>query len=147
MLLPEISTTFLTSCFAHLDPVGRVMQYASAGHPPMLLMRAGSEEPEWLQAQGVPIGAIPDPGYRTQDVPLLPGDRLIMYSDGLTEAGDPDTGLFDYQGVERYVRDARGMSLERFADGLLSEAARFDRHPGDLSRFRDDLTLIVVQVS
>lgn len=123
------------------------MQYARTGHPPVLLLRAGDPEPEWLQALGVPLGAIPDPGGRTREVPLSPGDRLIMYTDGLTEAGDPDTGLFDHQGVERYVRDDTETSLKRFADGLLYEAALFDGHPGNLSRFRDDLTLIVVQVS
>ncbi|HET9299405.1 MAG TPA: PP2C family protein-serine/threonine phosphatase, partial [Candidatus Polarisedimenticolaceae bacterium] len=84
-----------------LDPATGVLDYCNAGHnPPMLMRRSG--EVERLQGSGPVLGILPDVGFTQRAVRMEPGDLLLIFSDGVTEAVDPAGEEF---GEDRLVRE------------------------------------------
>lgn len=93
----RIDQNFVTALVAACDRSAGVLHYASAGHPLPLLCRRGSVQTLPCQA-GLPLGIFPDQSYRSAHVPLEPGDLILAYTDGISEAISPDGEFF---GVER----------------------------------------------
>lgn len=80
---------FATAIVAILDPEHRSVAFANAGHNPALLVRA-SGAVETLASTGMPLGMVSDRPYQRGEVHLHPGDTLLLYTDGYTEAAGPD---------------------------------------------------------
>jgi sigma-B regulation protein RsbU (phosphoserine phosphatase) len=135
-----ISGRFVTFCYLRLDTRERRLTYANAGHNPPLLLRTDGTV-ERLTAGGTVLGVFPEAAYDEAELPLAPGDRLIVYTDGITEAEDP--GGHEY-GEERLIAAARRLDNRDAAAlqaGLFSEVAAFAAGP-----LQDDATLIVAIV-
>ncbi len=79
------TTDFATVCYAILDPASGVLEYASAGHPPMLVVAPGGAVTVLDQAQSAPLSGGPARPRRTAATTLEPGSLLVLYSDGLVE--------------------------------------------------------------
>jgi serine phosphatase RsbU (regulator of sigma subunit) len=85
---------FVTCLLALMDPVSGHVRYANAGHnPPYLCNAQGAVE---LRATGIPLGLFPDLEYEEKETYLQSGDSLLMYSDGLVEAHNPDRVMFGF---------------------------------------------------
>jgi serine phosphatase RsbU (regulator of sigma subunit) len=85
---------FVTCLLAVLDPETGHVRYANAGHNPPYL--CGSREAVELRATGLPLGIFPDLEYEEKETHLHSGDNLLMYSDGLVEAHDPQRVMFGF---------------------------------------------------
>jgi serine phosphatase RsbU (regulator of sigma subunit) len=94
---------FATLFLAVLDPAGGGFRYASAGHNPPLLLRQ-SGETEWLKPAGTPLGMFPGMKYPVMEVELFPGDLVVSYTDGITEAVNWQGDEFEEAGLESAVR-------------------------------------------
>ena len=88
---------YATAFLAVLEPATGHLRYANAGHNPALLIRASGEVEE-LGATGMPIGLVAEAAYGRREAELGAGDTLLLYTDGITEALDPDDGEY---GLER----------------------------------------------
>jgi serine phosphatase RsbU (regulator of sigma subunit)/anti-sigma regulatory factor (Ser/Thr protein kinase) len=77
---------FVRLAFVILDPERATLQYSTAGQVPPILYRAKTKQVEWLEGQGLPLAVEADPRYETRTEKLDPGDMLILYTDGVTEA-------------------------------------------------------------
>ncbi len=132
---------FVTLCFVVLDPAAGQLVYASAGHePPILCPAAGG--PRELMPTGPVLGVADTHDYDECVLPFAPGDRLLLYTDGLSEARG-ETSLLGTERVARMFCRARAGETPKAAVGrLLREAARFAARG-----FRDDLALLVVQAA
>ena len=113
----------------------------SAGHNPAYLFRASTREIEEISAGGLILGAFTFAKYESQPLQLNPGDVLVVYSDGLTEAQNSSAEMF---GEERL----RGMILSHAPQGcaalekaLLDEVQQFTRGVGQT----DDITLVLIE--
>jgi len=121
-------TTFITIFFGRLDPRTRTLTYASAGHNPPLLYRNRDQVVERLRPTGAAIGLMEGFPLRTDQVELATGDRLLLYTDGVTEATNQRNEFFGMdrlaqivgqnhmlpaEGLVRAVRQA----LDEFAEG------------------------------
>jgi serine phosphatase RsbU (regulator of sigma subunit)/HD-like signal output (HDOD) protein len=95
---------FATVFLAVLAADGSGFSYASAGHNPPLLLRADGRA-EWLKPAGTPVGMLPGMAYPVQDVLLHAGDRVVIYTDGVTEALDATENEFAETGLESVVRE------------------------------------------
>ncbi|MFO7654727.1 MAG: SpoIIE family protein phosphatase [Candidatus Krumholzibacteriia bacterium] len=99
---------FATLVLAELDPPTGMLRYAGAGHTPPLLRR-GDGAVAWLEASGPPLGLLAGATYADAKFALTPGDVLILYTDGITEATDPDGRLLRTAGLARLVQPAASL--------------------------------------
>jgi len=93
-----------------------------AGHPPVLHVTdaAGDEDGLRIEHSGLPLGVVPAESYRSIPVAWQPGDTLVLYSDGLMEAMEPDGSPVGIAGLERRVRALRGETPRSIAESLLA---------------------------
>jgi serine phosphatase RsbU (regulator of sigma subunit)/anti-sigma regulatory factor (Ser/Thr protein kinase) len=108
---------FVTLCYARVDPTARRLTLVDCGHPSTLHYRAGTGEVVPLRGDGLPFGVLPGERYTQIETALEPGDMLLLYSDGVTEAKNPRKELF---GEERLTATLRICSYLSAA-GLLTE--------------------------
>jgi phosphoserine phosphatase RsbU/P len=85
------SGRFATFCYARIEPAARRIVYSNAGHNPPLLIRSTGTV-ELLCEGGMVLGIFPDNQYEQAEMPLMSGDRLLFYTDGITEARNPEGG-------------------------------------------------------
>jgi sigma-B regulation protein RsbU (phosphoserine phosphatase) len=137
-------TTFVTLFFARLDPQTRLLSYASAGHNPPLLYRTSTRESAWLKPTGPAVGLVDGVGYRYDEIQLSRGDILLLYTNGLVEALNPQgTEQFGYDRLLEFVRQ----NEESHANELIQKLrqALNDFTQGGL--LIDDITLVVCKVN
>ncbi|MEZ5416404.1 MAG: PP2C family protein-serine/threonine phosphatase [Vicinamibacterales bacterium] len=130
---------FITLFLGLFDPVTGDLEFVNAGQTPPLLLRAGGSL-ERLSTGGVALAMFEGSTYESGHARLDPGDALIMYSDGITEAESPAGQMFDESGLEAAVRATPGV-----AAAVLSRAvfrAVDDYRHGE--RLADDLTVLVL---
>jgi serine phosphatase RsbU (regulator of sigma subunit) len=133
-------TRFVTLFVAVLDPATGTLSYVNAGQNPPLLRR-GNGAYERLRAGGMALGMFEDASYTTGTVDLVPGDVLVMYSDGITEAEDLSDQPFDEAGVQAVV-DGQGWASAKELGWALFEAV--ETHSQE-RRLLDDLTVLAVR--
>ncbi|HVM35787.1 MAG TPA: SpoIIE family protein phosphatase [Actinomycetota bacterium] len=124
-----------------LDPERAVLEYASAGHVPPVVSRA-SRDVHWLEEGGIPLGVEDDADYKVGRVELRPGDMLVLYTDGVTEASRRGKPF----GRGRFMDIIRDYGIG--TPGELSQAIRrsVDSWVGGES-MRDDLAILICQVA
>ncbi len=101
---------YATAFVASVEGSSGVMRYANAGHNPALLVRA-SGETQWLGATGVPLGLLSQACYEPAAVQLAPGDLVVLYTDGITEAMNPAEEEYGGARLEAVCRRHRGAAL------------------------------------
>ncbi|OIQ94800.1 phosphoserine phosphatase RsbP [mine drainage metagenome] len=107
---------FATMLLGVIDCGRNELSWASAGSPPPVLVSQG--QPRFLDSRGVPLGLQATPAYRTQTVPFLPGDSLLLYSDAITDA-EVGGDSFGEAGLEDLVRRLLAEQGEMTVSGLL----------------------------
>jgi phosphoserine phosphatase RsbU/P len=131
-----ISGRFVTFCYARIDCRRRTLTWANAGHNPPLLLRAGGGV-DYLSPGGLVMGVLEDAAYEERSLDLRPGDRLIFYTDGITEAMSPDGEEYGEEGL---IESATGHAgATDLSEALLHDVVTFAG--GSL---QDDATLITV---
>jgi len=128
---------FITLFYGVLDAERRTLTYESAGHCPALLLKKPGHV-EALRGEGAVLGVLPDWIYRDSVAPLTAGDRLLLYTDGVTEAENKAGEEF---GEERLVQAAHlaDESAENTQRKIMEEVSLFCG-----ANFADDATLVVV---
>jgi tetratricopeptide (TPR) repeat protein len=136
---------FVTVFFGVLDPVAGTLLYCNAGHSPPYFFRARtgaapSAKVQALRRTGLPLGILEDAAWKQGSARLAPGDVLVLYTDGVTDAHNPQEALF---GGERLLEAAQahlGRSASHMTKAVLESAHAF---VGDAPQF-DDITLMIV---
>jgi len=135
-------TTFVTIFFAKLDPVTRTLTYANAGHNSAYLLRADKRSEELLHPTGPAIGLMEGFLLHTEQVELSPGDTLVLYTDGVTEAANSSGIQFGLDNLAQVVRDNADLSAEHIIQRILSAVNSFT----DGAQPLDDTTLVLAKV-
>ena len=131
---------FITFFYARLDGPARLLHYANAGHnPPILLHADGSHER--LQAGGGVLGVFPRHKFASGTAQLAPGDRLILYTDGVTEACDAADQEFGEVRLLRLLQEHRTAAASALQAKILAVTGEFSR-----GHWHDDATLLVLAV-
>jgi sigma-B regulation protein RsbU (phosphoserine phosphatase) len=118
---------------------GRLL-YANAGHNPALLVRAGGEV-QTLGATGPPVGLLPTAAYRVDENRLAPGDLLVLYTDGIVEAVDPDDEEYGLDRLTAVLLEHRAADLVELTDAVDNDLAAFVRGVP----YADDRTIVVIR--
>ncbi|MGB7493579.1 MAG: PP2C family protein-serine/threonine phosphatase [Candidatus Acidiferrum sp.] len=131
---------FITFCYCMIDTTDNRLTYASAGHClPILFHKSGEAVP--LQEGGTPLAVFPDRKYKDAGLQLEPGDRLVLYTDGLTEAMNSDEQEFGERRLVELGSRNIALSASELLAAIKKEVVSFCN-----GSFQDDFTLVVVAV-
>jgi sigma-B regulation protein RsbU (phosphoserine phosphatase) len=138
----RIENSFVTAFLAVYDPSTRRLTYARAGHDPPLFRSAGAGASirRLDDVGGVPLGVIAPARYEEATIQLQPGQTLLLYTDGVTDARGPDGSMFGVGGIERALADCAGEPSRVVA----SIADPLTRHEGGI-RPGDDQTIVAIR--
>jgi sigma-B regulation protein RsbU (phosphoserine phosphatase) len=126
---------FVTAAYVYLDPARGELCYAAAGHPPMLRLREG--QISHVEENGLILALLSSAIYTSTKRPLLKGDRLLLYTDGVVEAENADEEEFGHERLGSLLRTSESMTAEETADLILNTVR------GWSSSQADDLTVLV----
>jgi sigma-B regulation protein RsbU (phosphoserine phosphatase) len=135
------SDRFVTLFYAHLNGPARQLRYVSAGHnPPFVLHRDGSHER--LREGGLVLGVFANQSFQSGTVELQSGDRLVLYTDGVTEASNSEDEEFGEDRLLQVLQQDPTRTAVEIQKNILHAAAEFSHGP-----WQDDATLLVVAVA
>jgi PAS domain S-box-containing protein len=136
------SGMFVTVAAARIDAHRRSMVFAGAGHPPAMLARRG-QNPVLLESRSMILGALPDAVdvTTTLEVQLQPDDRIVLYTDGITEVFNSSGEMLGIPGVQEIVRQTSSLPAHEMKQGILDGVAAWGEGPPT-----DDVSLMLVHV-
>lgn len=136
------SSMFITVFYGILNPKKMTLSYVNAGHNPPLLVRGDPPVAEILEGHGIALGVVDDVSIPLSAIPLEPGDLIVLYTDGVTEAFNTQN---EYFGEERLVASLcrnRSRPVQEIMAALLEDIREFC----GTAPQSDDITLILVRV-
>jgi serine phosphatase RsbU (regulator of sigma subunit)/anti-sigma regulatory factor (Ser/Thr protein kinase) len=146
-LCPDIPPNmFITCLFAVLDPARGEMVFANAGHNLPILQHDG--QVSQLVARGMPLGLLPGMEYEEKVVRLEMGDRLLIYSDGLIEAHNPDHQMFGIPYLLDLLADPANQTTQMHSTQMISMLVQsLQNFTGPDWEQEDDVTFVIVEES
>ena len=132
---------FVTLFFGTLDERTRTLTYVNAGHNPPILFRCADGSQEELTRTGIALGAAERREYTCRSVVIGPGDGVVLYTDGVTEATDDRLRMFGEPRLRRIIGANACRSADEIVNAILDEVLAF---AGEAPQF-DDITLLVVK--
>jgi serine phosphatase RsbU (regulator of sigma subunit) len=130
---------YATMFFGIVDRDG-TLEFIKGGHPSPLLLRRGQVSDLYVDGS-FPVGLIDDAVYTAATIKLEPGDTLVLFSDGITEAEDPDRVLFGFPRLREVLTGHQSASLESLQKIVLDAVQSFSRGASQA----DDMTLLIVR--
>src|SRR6266478_4881092 len=130
---------YATMFFGILDQEGH-LEFINAGHPSPILIRQNAVEEAFTEGS-YPVGLVPDAVYTAACLKLQPGDTLVLFSDGVTEAMDPDEQLFGVPRLREVLERNISTELEQIQKTVLESVENFTRG----AHQADDVTLLIVR--
>jgi len=138
LLIPDTPENMFVTCFyAVIDPASGLLSYANAGH---CLPLVWSDSVVHIEARGMPLGLMPGMEYEEGDRTVAPGQNILLYSDGVTEAHNRQGEMFGAERLNQWVR-GRVAGGDLLTD-LMSELTEFVYPSDDLG---DDVTLVALR--
>src|SRR5712692_1468585 len=130
---------YATMFFGILDDEGH-LEFINAGHPSPFLIRHGAAQEPFSEGS-YPVGLVPEAEYTASRLKLEPGDTLVLFSDGVTEAMDPDEQLFGITRLREVLTGQTECPLDQLEKCILESVENFTRGASQA----DDLTLLIVR--
>jgi sigma-B regulation protein RsbU (phosphoserine phosphatase) len=137
-----VSEFFFTLAAARVDRSGQSMEFAGAGHPPAMIVQPGAE-PRLLPSRSIILGTLPDAveADATLYAGLEPGDRIVLYTDGITDVFDSRGEMLGVGGVQNFVRETALLPFSEMKQGIVNRVAAWRDGP-----LVDDVSLVLVEV-
>lgn len=132
--------TALYGCFDFREEA--LFRFAKGGHPPPVYYPRGSGSPVALWISGMPLGLMKDAVFEEYRMPIRPGERIYLYTDGIIEARRRAGEMLDVEGLLAIVESTGGMELGESLDMIVTEVGRYR----GASRREDDMVLIGFEV-
>lgn len=133
---------FVTFCYLVIDRAHGKLTFANAGHNPPLLVRGGQHgNVERLTTGGMVLGVMPEASYSQHEVPVAPGDRLILYTDGIIEAENAAGQDYGEARLAQVAAASSGKAPQDMLDAIFADVSQFAA-----GLFTDDATLIVAAI-
>lgn len=142
-LCGKFQNSFVTAAYVFVDMEKKSMRYGGAAHPPLLLWRASTGDASALLENGLPLGLFYAGIYSAVEVPVAPGDKVVLCTDGILETRSPSEQEFGLDLFKGFLESNHGSGAEIFADSFLGELFGWSEHPQGQGQ-EDDLTLLVI---
>ncbi len=131
---------FATLFVGIIDPRTNEVRFINAGHNPPIVVRADGSH-EHLEASGIMIGAFPFDGWQEECIVLGPGESVVVFTDGVTEAEKVDGSQFGEELLESVLTQGRGLEASQMCERIMEEIRRFVLEAPQ----SDDITMLIVQ--
>lgn len=139
MFLRELETEhYFTMALSIINLETGLMRSVQAGHPHPILLRKG-QSPMALGEGGLPVGLVPAANFTSFETQLHKGDRLVLYSDGITECAKPSGEMLEEAGLVEFLLNMEHLRGSEMLDSLVDEVWAFN----DERPFDDDLSLLM----
>jgi sigma-B regulation protein RsbU (phosphoserine phosphatase) len=131
---------FTTLFCGVLDVPSGTMTYCNCGHNPPLVLRKGEDTFEPLRNCGPPLGMFDDLSYAPRSIALAPGDMLLLYTDGVTEAENSQAAQFGMKRLEQAILEMRAQPARGVVENVIKRFAEFAKGAPQ----SDDITCVAV---
>lgn len=139
VLAAPLRGQIVSASYLSVDMVARKAFYSAAGHPPLLRYNKGMER---IESNGLLFGISPDAEYPVSSFALSQGDRLLLYTDGVTEPENAAGQAFGDYHLERVLADFSAEAASDISQRIMTEIEAWQR----TAEPQDDITLIVIDV-
>jgi phosphoserine phosphatase RsbU/P len=141
-LCGKFAEHFVTA-YLFVDLERSLLRYSAAGHPPLLLASHTEGEVREIEENGLMLGLFPDAAYTSAEILIGPGDRCLLYTDGVLEAQNAAQEEFGKSRCKEFLETQRDLPAARFANLLLASIDSFSGHNSGRAQ-EDDITLLVL---
>lgn len=132
---------FLTLFVGVLNVKTGILNYCNAAHTSTLILKQNEQITELGHSHGLPLGLYPDKEYTDKKIQIEKGDRIILYTDGITELQDSEKKQLGLAGFKNYIRETKAGSTKEFVKEL---EKKIKNYKGEIAQ-NDDITLFVIQ--
>jgi sigma-B regulation protein RsbU (phosphoserine phosphatase) len=132
---------YVTLLLADIDACSHSLRYVNCGHNPALLLQAKTHDVVPMNSSCFPVGMFDSVGCEINRADLAAGDILVLYTDGITEAENPQGEEFGMERLSALIQSSSMLSADELMNHILETAADFCREVG----FNDDVTILVVK--
>jgi phosphoserine phosphatase RsbU/P len=136
---------YVTAAYLFVDMEKRTLTYAGAGHPPLLLWGRSAKGVRDVLENGLFLGKFPFATYSSVELPFKAGDRVLLYTDGISETTNPAEVQFGANRFKQFLETEQSTSADQFSDRLLKEVSRWSAR-GPAEDLDDDITMVAIHV-
>jgi phosphoserine phosphatase RsbU/P len=134
---------FVTAAYLFVDLEKGLLHYSAAGHPPLMLASGAVGNVREIEENGLMLGMFPEAAYSSVEIRVSPGDRCLLYTDGLFEAKNAAQEEFGKARCKEFLETQLHIPAARFANTLLDNIAGFSGYNSSRAQ-EDDITLLVL---
>jgi len=142
VLFGNMQGQFVTAGYLFLNAANRELTYAGAGHPPLLVWRAQQRKVESIEENGLFLGAFPECRYANVKAGFTPGDRCLMYTDGVIEAPNEAKEEFGIDRLQTFLAENIHLPASSFCEALSKRIETWCNRGG--KEAHDDLTIVII---
>jgi len=136
---------FVTAAYLFVDLENSLLRYSAAGHPPLMLASPTDGKVREIEENGLMLGLLADAAYSSVEMRITPGDRCLLYTDGVFEARNAAQEEFGKSRCKEFLQSRRNISPALFADDLLNDIATFSGLNSGRPQ-EDDITMLVLDI-
>jgi phosphoserine phosphatase RsbU/P len=134
---------FVTAAYIFVDMEKKSISYAGAAHPPLLVWRASTGCASEVLENGLLLGLFPEATYSVVELAVEPGDKAVLYTDGVLETRSPSEQEFGIDLFKGFLESNHDLKADMFADLLLDKLAGWSENPKGYGQ-EDDITLLAI---
>ena len=136
---------FVTAAYLFVDLEKSLLHYSAAGHPPLMLASRAAGKVREIEENGLMLGMFPEAAYSSVEIRVGPGDRCLLYTDGLFEAKNAVQEEFGKTRCKEFLETRLDIPAAGFANALFDNIAGFSGHNSERAQ-EDDITLLVLDL-
>ena len=143
VLRGNIASAFVTAIYVYIDLDIMKCSYANAGHVPLILYRKKNNDFRFVKPRGRIIGWLEDISIEPVEMDIEKGDRLILFTDGITESFNSSEEMYGFKRLQDMVEKSAGVSGDELIDDIIKDLREWKGG----QQFNDDFTIVVVDVN
>lgn len=133
---------FVTTFYCNINIRTKALRFANSGHETQYVYRSSNQEFIEMKSTSYPLGIVEKVKSVEQTIQLISGDRLILFTDGITECNNPEFDLWSSENLKEFVKTNSIKSPAEFSKLMIRTIKRFAQQ----EKFNDDVTLVVIDV-
>jgi phosphoserine phosphatase RsbU/P len=141
-LCGKFTHNFVTAAYVYVDLEKNLIRYAGAGHPPVLQWRNSTGKTAKILENGLVLGMFEEAAYQALEFTPEPGDRYVLYTDGVLEAANPAEEMYGDARFMNFLAANKSLAADEFADSFLKEIANWTGATAAQGQ-QDDITLLL----